>query len=319
MKFFVFLFISISLFATDILTLYRKNGISEIEKQMDIELMGTEYWSKYLSDKDTRFGFIEKYSNILTCDKEKSTLTLYRLANNKTYKLQKQYSAYTGKLKGDKVKEGDLKTPIGIYNLVKKLKNVDSFYGPMAFVTSYPNLYDKYRGKSGHGIWIHGLPTKQQRDEFTKGCIAINNPNIECLDRHIDIDKTILIINNKEVKKDISKDTLSLILAQLYEWRYAWKYNELDRYLSFYDKNFLRADGMNYNRFVRYKSRVFKKIEKRTIVFKDINLIPYPNTDDIYQITFREFYKSDTFEFTGEKILVVKLDNTQKIKILTEK
>ena len=65
----------------------------------------------------------------------------------------------------------------------------------MAFVTSYPNSYDKYRGKNGYGIWIHGLPTEQEREEFTTGCIAIKNSNIESLEENIDIDKTIYIIN----------------------------------------------------------------------------------------------------------------------------
>ncbi|CAI6147276.1 MAG: hypothetical protein SPLUMA1_SPLUMAMAG1_01934 [uncultured Sulfurimonas sp.] len=58
----------------------------------------------------------------------------------------------------DKIREGDLRTPIGVYKLVKKLSKVDSFYGPLAFATSYPNSYDKYLGKNGSGIWIHGLP-----------------------------------------------------------------------------------------------------------------------------------------------------------------
>jgi murein L,D-transpeptidase YafK len=76
---------------------------------------------------------------------------------------------------------------------------------------------------------------------------------------------------------------------------------------------------MNYNKFSAYKKRVFKKIEKRVIVFSDINVIQYPDTQDIFQITFQEFYKSDTFEFAGQKVLIVKLDKSGKIKILTEK
>lgn len=319
MRYIFLILLTLSLNASDILTAYRNNGIAQLEKQMDIELMQTTYWSEYIKNKDTKFGYIEKYNNILTCNKEKSTLNLYRLDGKKKYKFQKEYGAFTGKLKGDKVKEGDLKTPIGIYNLVKKLDKVDSFYGPMAFVTSYPNTFDKYRGKGGHGIWIHGLPTDQKRDDFTKGCIAINNSNIECLDRNIDISKTILIIDSQKVEQKISKDILSSILSQLYRWRYAWKYNNINSYLDFYSPEFIRNDGMDYQRFKNYKSRVFKKIEKRVIIFTDINVIPYPDSKNIFQITFHEFYKSDTFEFIGDKILIIKLDDSNKIQILTEK
>ncbi|WP_373036013.1 murein L,D-transpeptidase family protein [Sulfurimonas sp.] len=322
MKIIFLLLITLSLYSNDILTNYRINGIDNIEKQMDLELTKKEYWSNYIKDIDTTFGYIESYPNILTCNKEKSTLNLYRKDLNNTYSFKKEYSAYTGKIKGDKIKEGDLKTPIGIYQITKKLSkktNLDSFYGPLAFVTSYPNTYDKYRGKNGHGIWIHGLPTEQTRDEFTKGCIAIDNTNIECLNRNIDIDKTLLIINSNEVQKNISKETLATILSQLYLWRYYWLFDDIEGYLNFYSDEFLRFDGMNFNKFKNYKTRVFKKVEKKTIIFNDINVLPYPNTQDTYYITFKEFYKSDTFKFTGDKTLVVRIDENKTMKIVTEK
>ncbi len=315
-------FIAISVFASDILTNYRLNGIDTIEKQMDIELTKEEYWSNYIKDKDTTFGYIESYMNILTCNKEKSTLNLYSVDENNNFKFKKEYSAFTGKKKGDKVKEGDFKTPIGIYQIVQKLSKetkLNPFYGPLAFVTSYPNLYDTYRGKNGSGIWIHGLPIEQERDEFTRGCIAINNPNIECLDRNIDIDKTLLIINSNEVEKNISKKVLVTLLSQLYEWRYAWLYSDIDAYLDFYAPEFIRNDGMDFKKFKSYKTRVFKKVEKKSIIFNDINIIPYPNSLNTFQITFKEFYSSDTFKFTGNKILIVKVEDNNKIKILTEK
>jgi len=319
MRYFFLILISFSLNANDILTTYRNNGITEIEKQMDIELTKPLYWSEYMKDKDTSFGYLESYSNVLTCNKEKSTLTLHRLNSEEKFKIQKEYGAFTGQIKGDKIKEGDLKTPLGVYNLTKKLDKVDSFYGPMAFVTSYPNTYDKYRHKSGHGIWIHGLPTEQERDEYTKGCIAINNSNIECLDKNIDISKTVLIIDKNKVKQEVSKQKLSTILSHLYIWRYAWKYNDFNSYISFYAPEFIRNDGLNYERFKNYKRRVFNKIEKRTITFSNINVIPYPNTTDIYQLTFKEYYKSDTFEFNGDKILIVRLKKDNYLEILTEK
>lgn len=322
MKIVFLLLVTLSLYSNDVLTDYRMNGINSIEKQMDFDLTKAQYWSEHIKDIDTTFGYLESNPNILTCNKENSTLNLYVKDTNNTYGFQNEYSAFTGKIKGDKVKEGDLKTPVGIYQITKKLtkeNKLDSFYGPLAFVTSYPNTYDKYRGKNGHGIWIHGLPTEQKRDEFTKGCIAINNSNIEGLNEIIDIDNTLLIINTDEVKKGISKETLATLLSQLYSWRYSWLFDDIDGYLTFYSSDFVRSDGMKFDRFKKYKTRVFKKIEKKTIIFNSINVIPYPNTDNIYQITFKELYKSDTFKFSGDKTLVVKLDETNSMKILTEK
>jgi murein L,D-transpeptidase YafK len=188
----------------------------------------------------------------------------------------------------------------------------------MAFVTSYPNIYDKYRGKTGQGIWIHGLPINQERDAFTKGCIAINNDNIKTLNRNINIKKTILIINDKSVPENISKKKLSRVLANLFAWRYAWIYNDIHSYLNFYALDFKRFDGINFKQFKKYKTRIFHKQEKKTIIFNDINVIPYPDTKNIFKITFKEKYKSNSFSFTGDKILIVKLTDN-KFNIITEK
>jgi murein L,D-transpeptidase YafK len=237
---------------------------------------------------------------------------------NNSFKKINSYSAFTGKYSGDKKSEGDYRTPVGIYNIVKKLDKVDSFYGPLALVTSYPNLYDTYNNKDGHGIWIHGVPTNQQRDEYTKGCIAIGNKDLVCLDKAIDYDKTLLIINDTQIKIYPSKNELATILSDLYAWRYAWIYNDEQKYLSFYDSSFKRFDGMKIDDFKRYKTRIFAKNEEKTIDFKDLKIIPYPNYEkNLYAVSFTEDYHSNSLSFSGNKTLIVKVTNNV-FKIVTE-
>jgi murein L,D-transpeptidase YafK len=316
--FFTFIYVT-TLFAnnTDFLTTYRTEGIKNIAKMFDKELAHENYWKDYLKNIDTSFGYYESNKDILACDKSKFTLSLYQKEKNH-FKLIKEYSAFTGKNKGDKITEGDLRTPIGVYNLVQKLTHVDPFYGPMAFVTSYPNIYDQYKGKTGQGIWIHGVPKDQKRDSFTKGCIAINNKNLESLDQKIDISKTVLIINNKSLSKKDLKKSLAHLLADLYAWRYAWIYNNLNDYLAFYAPEFKRFDGMDLTQFKKYKTRIFAKREKKHIRFTNINIIPYPHTKNIYKITFHENYRTNSFTFNGDKVLIAKLTN-DKLQIITEK
>ena len=86
MKYLLLLFILTNIFGDDILTSYRLNGITDIEKKMDKELSKEEYWSKVVKEKDTTFGYIESYSNVLACDKTKSKLELYSLDKNKGFK-----------------------------------------------------------------------------------------------------------------------------------------------------------------------------------------------------------------------------------------
>jgi murein L,D-transpeptidase YafK len=319
MKLFLILLFSFHLFANDLVTNYRLNGIKDIEQQLDLELAKEAYWNDYLKDVNLTFGYLESYNSLLICEKDSASLTLYRKNEKNLFTLIKNYQAYTGKERGDKVREGDLKTPIGIYELTKKIDKVDSFYGPLAFVTSYPNTYDVYRGKDGSGIWIHGLPTEQERDEFTKGCIAINNENIKCLERNISLEETLLIINESKIKRDVAFSTYSYLLSQLYAWRYDWIYNNLESYLSFYADEFIRFDGMDLERFKKYKERVFAKSEAKKIIFTNLNVIPYPGQTNTYQITFFEIYTSNSFQFSGQKTLIVRLNSANKMQIITEK
>ena len=168
--------ISIVLLAhEDLLDIYIKEGGQGVEKVFDTTLSSYQYWEKKLRDVDTRFGYFEGINYLLACDKNATTLKLYSKDTNNTFELNKDFSAFVGKLKGDKQKEGDLKTPVGVYKLIQKLEHVDPFYGPLAFVTSYPNTYDKIQGKNGSGIWVHGLPFNQKRELQRFEEVAINN------------------------------------------------------------------------------------------------------------------------------------------------
>ena len=76
---------------------------------------------------------------------------------------------------------------------------------------------------------------------------------------------------------------------------------------------------MKYDYFTKNKTRIFNKKEKKKIIFNDIDVIPYPNTNNTFQVTFKEFYTSSSFSFEGNKILIVKIDKDNNFKILTEK
>lgn len=302
------------LLAADMLMLYKSGGKKLLEKEMNTP----SYWTSSLFNKDLRFGYFERAFSLLTVSKEKGSLELYTPNARQQFSLKKRYSAFTGKNGGDKYIEGDLKTPIGIYTLTEKKKTVDPFYGPMAFVTSYPNLYDRIRGKSGDGIWVHGVPLNGSRDPFTKGCIAINNNDLLQLDKSINPSNTLLIIDSS-LKQWGNPSAYSAILASLYQWKSAWTYNDLNTYLSFYDSSFRRSDGMNFNQFKSYKERIFSKDESKSIIFNDINIIPYPGEKrNLFWVTFNQIYISESHRYEGEKSLLIRFNSDQSISILTE-
>lgn len=298
---------------------YRKGGISNIKSTLEKYFLDKDYWSNYLAKKDTRFGYFENMNFIFVASKSKANLALYKIDGN-TINLLNQTAAIFGSNQNDKAVRGDLATPIGAYDLTEKLKNLDQYYGPLAFVTAYPNLYDRLQKKTGSGIWIHGMPLNGERDNNTRGCIAIDNTTLKKYESMIDYQKTILITYPNEVK-EVSKDALATILHGIFVWRNAWINNDLDLYLSFYDNDFVRFDGMKIAQFRDYKKRVFAKDESKTIDFSDINIAPYPNLNglDLYRVRFLEDYKAKGgYKFNGIKELYVVV-SANKMRIMVER
>lgn len=90
---------------------------------------------------------------------------------------------------GDKEREGDGKTPEGIYHLDIKYERRDKFY--KSFWISYPNENDKKIAKSkglkpGSGVSIHGTtPGKTKAKDWTAGCIALQNIDMDSLFAHV--------------------------------------------------------------------------------------------------------------------------------------
>jgi murein L,D-transpeptidase YafK len=306
-----------SLFGGEVMDLYRQGGMAAIQKEIDHGFSDRTFWKEKLAQKDLQFGYYESTNTLLICEKNQPSLSLYRKDSKEHFTRIKTIPAFTGKFEGDKMNAGDRRTPIGVYTLIEKRENVDQFYGPMAFVTSYPNLYDRIRGKNGDGIWIHGVPISGDRDSFTKGCIAIDNGELTNLDQNINYKNVFLLIDAKT--KTYSNVAYDAIISQLYQWRYAWKYNDLQAYLSFYDTTFVRFDGMEYFDFKNYKQRIFDRKETKEILFTNLNIIPYPgDRPNLFMATFDEVYTSDKHNFTGPKILMLILNSDNSISIISE-
>lgn len=111
-------------------------------------------------------------------DKEKDML--YRVAGApKERAVIKECPTIHGRVEGDKMAEGDMKTPEGVYFITHKITEMLDFmdYGPHAFGLNYPNPADLIREKTGSGIWLHskGRPIKEVR---TRGCVAIEQADI---------------------------------------------------------------------------------------------------------------------------------------------
>ena len=321
MKKFTFLAILLTFLSAN-MEIFNKFRIGEAW-QLDVDkfLYSDKYINFLLKNKDVKFGYFDNPINIIVCYKKERKVEVYNLSNK--LKLKHQFNnILIGKNSGDKWKEGDGKTPIGIYTLKYEIgdNELNDFYGPLAYPTNYPNLYDKYRGKDGHGIWIHGFPKDNPNRDFdTKGCIALPNNELINFSKLVDYKKSILIIDTNNLPTT-NKEKIAIILKEIFKWRYAWKYNDLDTYLSFYDKrNFKKENRYGFTYFSFMKKNIFKNQKHKTLKFKNLEIIPYPSENkNIYKVSFYEIFKAaNGHTFEGNKILYLKLKNN-KIKIFLE-
>jgi murein L,D-transpeptidase YafK len=316
-RFIIFLLLALNMYAADLVTLYRYEGINSVEKEIENKLKDATYWQEYLKDKNVDFGYYEFKKYVLVTQKNQSEIAVYQKVDN-DYKLVSKSSVIVGENKGDKYTEGDKKTPEGAYELVQKRVGLDSFYGPFALVTSYPNIFDQSLDKKGSGIWIHGMPLYSDRENFTKGCIALNNSELETLEKSIDLNKSVLLTYGNDFKK-VTKDEIALVLSSIYKWKDAWKTSDIDGYLSFYSNNFKRSNKTDFILFKEQKKSVFAKKEQKSIKFINIDISPYPNSlgKNMFKVLMDEEYTSPSVKFNGKKELFLEIANNQ-VKILSE-
>ena len=85
----------------------------------------------------------------------------------------------TGQREGDKQVRGDLKTPEGVYFVLRKRTDRLDFedYGGEAYILDYPNPVDRLRGKTGSGIWVHSRGHAVTPRE-SRGCVVLNLKDI---------------------------------------------------------------------------------------------------------------------------------------------
>jgi len=283
------------------------------------EMMSKDYWARQLKGVDVSYGFYEEEDSLIVCEKDKKRCDIFRINDNGLKLIKTHDDVIMGK-SGDKVKRGDLKTPVGVYEITKRFKPTNQFYGPIAFSLSYPNLFDVLRGKNGDGIWIHGMPLDgKDRNDLSKGCVVMENNAILNLDTEINAKSSIVIIGESKVPK-LTRETVATILSEIYKWQHAWKINDVNMYLNFYSKDFKKSNGYGIVAFANMKKQIFARKEHKTIIFDNMSIMPYPTVDDrkLFKVSYDQTYKSPSFAAKDTKELYFELIG-DKMHILAEK
>lgn len=98
----------------------------------------------------------------------------------------------------NKTREGDGKTPLGVYFIQRNLpgEGLPDLFGVGALTLNYPNAIDLMRKKTGSGIWLHGTPSAQyaRAPESTDGCVVLSNPEMNRLLQLPDLRMTPVVL-----------------------------------------------------------------------------------------------------------------------------
>ncbi len=247
-----------------------------------------------------------KYAHVIVVDASKATMYVFKNSNDEFHYVTNFYISI-GKKGMGKFREGDKKTPIGIYRVTSRIDSskLSDFYGAGAFPINYPNNWDQLQGYSGYGIWLHGTPTStfSRPPKASDGCVVLSNIDFETLSQYIDASGTPIVIA-KEIKwtsPNQNKKNREALLNELKTWKTDWESLDIDRYLNNYSEKF--TDGKRDFRLWSNRKKIINSRKQWIkVLIEDISISIYPGEKNIAAITFKQSYKSNNLNDQMSKI-----------------
>jgi murein L,D-transpeptidase YafK len=233
-------------------------------------------------------------------------------------KVLKSFKIAIGKAEGDKEVEGDNRTPEGVYFAQHHIdgKTLPQKYGTMAIPIDFPNPIDQLKGKTGHGIWLHGVERDSRIEEakVTEGCVAFYNKDIGNLSSWLKSHQGVVVIA-EDIKEVNRQADLDMIRTQTLNWMSAWANRDVDSYIEYFSPNFSN-NGMNREAYRDYKKRIFGSYKKMSVSYDHLRVISHPK----YAISFfnQDFRGDDHFVSDGRKVLYWEKTDSGNWKIIRE-
>lgn len=258
-------------------------------------------------------------------DKKTNTLHVAHYVDG-AYEIVKSYHATLGQVTGDKVSEGDLKTPEGIYTFKNKQlpPQLKPKFGKMGFGIDFPNSFDHIAGYTGSAIMLHATnePERLKKNYDSEGCVVVNNDEITEIQPYIRLGLTPILIFAELSTADPAamKPGQSPQLKSFFEsWIQAWETKGIDPYIEHYHSDF-SAQGKNKDAWKAYKSSLNSRYSSIQIGPEDVRYYTHPKYS---VITFTQNYRSKLkhggwgHRSRGTKILYI-AEEAGKPKIISE-
>jgi len=224
---------------------------------------------------------------------DKESQTFYMFGKKSPLEVLRKFSCTTGQDMGDKTREGDKKTPEGVYFVEEKVPGKLDYelYGNYAFSLNFPNPIDRLKGKTGHGIWIHGRG-KQLVSRDTRGCVALTAGDIKSLDGQIPFGTPVIIAKKLTWTRDAQSDPTAQQLAErVRQWAGDWQ-NKRDRFFDYFQpEKFAQTEGVSFASFKSHKQGIFARQPWIHVMVDNVRVIQGP---DYWVTTFDQFYRTQS-------------------------
>src|SRR5690348_8058331 len=237
----------------------------------------------------------QKYAII--ADTGRSRLYVFQNAAGKPRYIADYYIS-TGKNGSVKIKEGDKKTPVGVYFVTANVprEKLTDFYGRGAFPINYPNEWDRRHGRSGFGIWLHGTPsdTYSRPPRASDGCVVLANQDLERIGATLQVGLTPVIISDGVEWVDPA-DASALrdkLASHLESWRRAWESGNIEAYIRNYGRDF-STGTQNLAEWSRHKRQINANKNWIKVGISNVSMFLYPGRDDLVVVNFDQEYSSN--------------------------
>lgn len=248
----------------------------------------------------------EDQNHAVVVDTKQSRLYLYRNDKGRPVFVADWYISQ-GKAGAEKQREGDNKTPVGVYHVTSVMppEKLTDFYGKRAFPLNYPNEWDRMQGRNGYGIWLHGVPrdTFARPPKASEGCVVLANQDLDALSTYLQIGLTPVIISNgiEWLSLDDWQSERDTLKQAIEDWRRDWESRDVTRYLSHYSAKF-RSGTQDLQAWGKQKrdntaSKTWIKLE-----LKNLSVLRNPgNTEELVMVSFEQDYRSSNLSDTAKK------------------
>ena len=241
---------------------------------------------------------------VIVVDVAASRLYLYK-NEGEQLALIKDFYASVGLKGAHKLRQGDQKTPLGVYFVNEYLSpdELPDLYGAGAFPIDYPNEWDRRQGKTGYGIWLHGTPsyTFSRPPRASDGCVTLSNQDFITLSSFIEVGRTPVIIADgvEWLKPDVVAQRRLQARSMLEQWKKDWESLDIDRYLQHYSKDFT-SDDRDYKAWAENARLAYSDARDVHINLRNLSIFAYPE-ENLVIATFVQEYNSDNIHLQKQK------------------